>query len=392
MVRREHIHPLTLPILIVMCGVTVALVSGNNEKNLVAELLGSYGSKSARPVQNTHQTLNVTCRLLIAQIIEFNEPKQQLTINAWQRLSWRDEFLVWDPVDFGGQTELHVFPSDIWTPRLALMENVNFDFASIDDTEITISPNGTVNWYTPVIYQVSCKVDVRNFPFDVQQCNLTFLPWVYDKTGLALLNSIGADTKQTVFSEDGVWSLVDVDVAGVEVKYACCENPFSHIIYTLTLERSSSFYIFSILIPSVLLTTITLAVFWMPAESGEKISLGMTNLLAFVLFQQLIAGNMPPLGDQTPIITVYLFCMVVLGCASIFVAVYALRLYHTAPDKPIPKTVVGVVKCLSRQKIPVTWQAVSRMTDKAMFVLFLVASIVILLFTFISIKHDHTLY
>ncbi|XP_022082963.1 neuronal acetylcholine receptor subunit alpha-7-like [Acanthaster planci] len=301
--------------------------------------------------------------------------------------SWRDEFLVWNPGDYNGQTELRTLRPNIWKPNLVVLENVNSNFAVHDNTEISITSNGTVNWYAPVIYQTACKVNVRQFPFDVQHCNLSFLSWTFDQSRLELWYFDDEDAKQEVFSGDGVWHLVDVAAERKDVFWACCEQPFSIVVYTLTFERSSLFYTFSILIPSVLLTTITLALFWMPAESGEKISLGMTNLLAFVLFQQLIADSMPPLGDQTPIITIYLFCMVVVGCASIYVAVYVLRLYHTPSDKPVPQGVVNVVKCLSRQKAPVTWQAVSRIIDKGMFAVFLVSSVVIMVTSFIAVKH-----
>ena len=43
-------------------------------------------------------------------------------------------------------------------------------------------------------------------------------------------------------------------------------------------------------------------VFFLPPECGEKLTLSITNLLAMVVFQQLIAETMPPTGDDSPII------------------------------------------------------------------------------------------
>ena len=150
--------------------------------------------------------------------------------------------------------------------------------------------------------KVTCKVNVLKFPFDTQQCNLTFLSWIYDVSRLDLFYFDDFDSKQNVFSSNGVWQLLRVDAHRYEKKYNCCTYPFAKVVYTLTLERASNFYILSILVPSVLLTMITVMVFCMPPESGEKISLGMSNLLAFILFQQLISGNMAPQGDETPIL------------------------------------------------------------------------------------------
>ncbi len=142
----------------------------------------------------------------------------------------------------------------------------------------------------------------RKFPFDVQQCNATFLSWIYASDKLNLSYFDDEDSNQYIFSNNGVWHLQKVESTRELVKYPCCEAPFSRVVYTLILQRASMFYVFSMLIPSVLLTTITLLVFCMPPETGEKISLGMTNLLAFILFQQLIAGAMPPQGTDVPIV------------------------------------------------------------------------------------------
>ena len=111
------------------------------------------------------------------------------------------------------------------------------------------------------------------------------------------------DSNQRIFNENGVWRFVDLDFKRVEKKYICCKHPYTQVIYTLTLKRQSEFYIYSMLIPSVLLTVITLMVLAIPPESGEKVALGITNLLAFILFQQLISDNMPPQGDEIPVIS-----------------------------------------------------------------------------------------
>ena len=186
---------------------------------------------------------------------------------------------------------------------------MNYNFQSLAETELIISQDGDVIWFTPAMFHFSCKVYVKKFPFDVQHYNLTLMPWSYDITAVNLWFFDDEDAKQAVFSNNGVWHLVDVAVFRVEYKYACCEHPYSQIVHTLTFKRASLFYVFSVLIPSALLAAITLLVFRVPPESGEKISLGMTNLLAFVLFQQLIAGSMPPIGDEIPILSEYYICL-----------------------------------------------------------------------------------
>ena len=104
------------------------------------------------------------------------------------------------------------------------------------------------------------------------------------------------------FLEDGVWSLRDVRIERDVKKYACCPEPYPEISYTLILRRRSSFYVSYLIIPCVFLSALSLLVFYLPAECGEKLTLSITNLLALVVFQQLIAEAMPPSGEDPPFI------------------------------------------------------------------------------------------
>jgi nicotinic acetylcholine receptor len=52
----------------------------------------------------------------------------------------------------------------------------------------------------------------------------------------------------------------------------------------------------------MLLSSLTLTGFLLPPDSGEKITLGLTVLLAFSVFMLLIAENMPPTSEYIPLI------------------------------------------------------------------------------------------
>lgn len=62
-----------------------------------------------------------------------------------------------------------------------------------------------------------------------------------------------------------------------ERKYACCEEPYPDITYTVVMRRRTLYYGLNLLIPCILISTLALLVFLLPADSGEKISLGQCN-------------------------------------------------------------------------------------------------------------------
>jgi nicotinic acetylcholine receptor len=52
-----------------------------------------------------------------------------------------------------------------------------------------------------------------------------------------------------------------------------------------------------------MLSILTLLVFCLPPESGEKIALGITVLLAFSVFMLAIAESMPETSENIPLIS-----------------------------------------------------------------------------------------
>jgi len=54
--------------------------------------------------------------------------------------------------------------------------------------------------------------------------------------------------------------------------------------------------------PCVLITLVALLGFYMPSDSGEKISMGITTLLSMTVFLMIVAERLPPVSDVVPLI------------------------------------------------------------------------------------------
>ena len=169
--------------------------------------------------------------------------------------------------------------------------------------------NGEVTYFSPAILTFSCKINARTFPFDWQVCEMRFSSWNYHNEELVIRPSNGTDSLQNHFADKGVWELKKVEVqTGDE-----CNNfghsakpewkPISQLVYTVYLKRQPLHHVLEILVPCFLLSILNLIVNLLPPEAGEKISLGTTNLLALLLFQELVSITLPPSSDNSPIIS-----------------------------------------------------------------------------------------
>ncbi|XP_055077525.1 CHRNA7-FAM7A fusion protein-like [Periophthalmus magnuspinnatus] len=87
-----------------------------------------------------------------------------------------------------------------------------------------------------------------------------------------------------------------------ELYYECCKEPYPDVTFTVTMRRRTLYYGLNLLIPCVLISGLALLVFLLPADSGEKISLGITVLLSLTVFMLLVAEIMPATSDSVPLI------------------------------------------------------------------------------------------
>ena len=60
-------------------------------------------------------------------------------------------------------------------------------------------------------------------------------------------------------------------------------------------------------IPSAVLAMMSNLMFFLPPESGERISLGITVMLSFSVFQFMIMDKMPDSSDSIPVLSKYFY-------------------------------------------------------------------------------------
>ena len=83
----------------------------------------------------------------------------------------------------------------------------------------------------------------------------------------------------------------------------CYKNSkFELIRYYIILWRRTAFYMVNYVLPALLINIISLFVFMMPSESGEKITLGISAMLNMTVFLMAVVGELPP-TDKTSIIS-----------------------------------------------------------------------------------------
>lgn len=308
-------------------------------KRLYDDLLSNY-NRLIRPVINNTETLTVRLGLKLSQLIEVNLKSQVMTTNVWVEQKWTDYKLRWDPEEYGGVEMLYVPSEHIWLPDIVLYNNADGNYEVTLMTKATLTYNGEVYWKPPAIYKSSCEINVLYFPFDEQSCYMKFGSWTYhgyqvdlkhmDQKPGSNLVTIGIDLKEFYLSVE--WDILEVPARKNEEYYPCCTEPYSDITFNLKMRRKTLFYTVNLIIPCVGITFLTVLVFYLPSDSGEKVTLTVSILLSLTVFFLLLAEIIPPTSLAVPLLGKYLLFTMMLVTLSIFVTVCVLNIYFRSPS------------------------------------------------------------
>ncbi|XP_044736374.1 acetylcholine receptor subunit beta-like 2 isoform X2 [Chrysoperla carnea] len=263
-----------------------------------------------------------------------------MTTNLWVEQKWFDYKLRWDPEEYGGVEMLYVPSEHIWLPDIVLYNNADGNYEVTLMTKATLKYNGEVLWKPPAIYKSSCEINVEYFPFDEQICMMKFGSWTYNGIQVDLKHmqqiagsnvvKIGIDLSEFYLSVE--WDILEVPASRNEEYYPCCAEPYSDITFKITMRRKTLFYTVNLIIPCVGITFLTVLVFYLPSDSGEKVTLCISILLSLTVFFLLLAEIIPPTSLAVPLLGKYLLFTMILVTSSIWVTVCVLNVYFRSPS------------------------------------------------------------
>ncbi|KAK1336365.1 LOW QUALITY PROTEIN: hypothetical protein QTO34_004171 [Cnephaeus nilssonii] len=283
-------------------------------------LLTNY-KKGVRPVRDWRRPTTVSIDVIVYAILNVDEKNQVLTTYIWYRQYWTDEFLQWNPEDFDNITKLSIPTDSIWVPDILINELYPV---------VYVRHHGEVQNYKPLQVVTACSLDIYNFPFDVQNCSLTFTSWLHTIQDINIsLWRLPEKVKfdKSVFMNQGEWELLGVltQFREFSMESSSC---YAEMKFYVVIRRRPLFYAVNLLLPSIFLMVMDIVGFYLPPESGERVSFKITLLLGYSVFLIIVSDTLPATAIGTPLIGVYFVVCMALLVISLAETILIVRLVH----------------------------------------------------------------
>ncbi|XP_064092174.1 neuronal acetylcholine receptor subunit alpha-7-like isoform X42 [Macrobrachium nipponense] len=304
---------------------------GQYERRLLHDLLDNYNNLE-RPVDNETEPVVVTFGITLQQIIDVDEKNQLLVTNTWLKLEWKDVNLRWNESDYNGVSDLRIPPYKIWKPDVLMYNSADEGFDGTYPTKVVVSSNGNCLYIPPGIFKSTCKIDITWFPFDDQRCKMKFGSWTYSgwQLDLQLQSEDGGDLSD--FIKNGEWDLIEVPGVRNVQNYRCCPEPYVDITFTIKIRRRTIYYLYNLVLPCVMISSMSLLGFSLPPDTGEKLTLGVTILLSLTVFHNLVTETLPQVSDAMPVLGTYFNCIMFMVASSVVSTVLILNYHHRSAE------------------------------------------------------------
>ncbi|XP_051762088.1 glycine receptor subunit alpha-2 [Ctenopharyngodon idella] len=256
--------------------------SAMSPSDFLDKLMGRTSGYDARIRPNFKgPPVNVTCNIFINSFGSVTETTMDYRVNIFLRQKWNDPRLAYSEYP---DSSLDLDPSmldSIWKPDLffANEKGANFHDVTTDNKLLRIFKDGTVLYSIRLTLILSCPMDLKNFPMDVQTCTMQLESFGYtmndlifewlDKgpvqvaDGLTLPQFIIRDEKDLGYCTKHYNT----------GKFTCIEVKFH-------LERQMGYYLIQMYIPSLLIVILSWVSFWINMDAAPaRVALGITTVL-----------------------------------------------------------------------------------------------------------------
>ncbi|CAB9514035.1 receptor subunit alpha-type acr-16 [Seminavis robusta] len=303
------------------------------ESNIRHTIFQNY-DPAVPPIPANHVPLNVTVTLETHAVEKIDVQAGTAKILMSLYLEWTDERLQWEQDEDTCAEYVSLWAgvdrekSEVWVPDLDLYNQVD-GLQSLPETMALVTSDGHVQWNRNGGIAAFCQfAGLSQIPFDTLGCQFIFGPWVRQDKNLIryyLKNGTGMEQGKFEATFNEYLPVPELSESGYAFQGGA-------VWFNLYYKRSQKYYVNNLLIPTIILTYVSMGTFLLDLRVGERLSYGMALALV-VVAQQIATGGLVPVSNERLWIDKFIgwsFYWVIVGLVESVIIGY---LYFMREDK-----------------------------------------------------------
>ena len=249
--------------------------------------------------------------LEIKNLVFFNQKSENIKLTIENTLQWQDDYLKWNISDNSPQY-ITIYNNSVWLPDLELYNAASKPEVFEKNPPIKIYNDGKVELIEHISYSFACKLDLTEFPYDTQTCNMIFGSWKYPKHILDIVPFNETDIfKNFTVSSDfshNEWVIENIQVSHQDYEYLCCPGDlWPNSEFSITLKRNPQKYNI-LIIMSIFITISSLFVNIIVVSNFRRTFILVFIPLTLIWLQIHVSSKIPVIENGTKLEQIILCC------------------------------------------------------------------------------------
>ena len=265
------------------------------------------------------EPLKVGIGFTLSNITDVNEREETIDFDGALFLKWKDDRLAYDPTSVGygsdhklgdhSQIPRLIYQGDFsvkevfdgWRPHILLQNGIGDRVQS--NISLGIWPDGTVAYGETFSAKAETPMDLRRFPFDRQKLEIYFQVFLYNEDQIVLIpdENLAGTWDQNIGiaqweNEGFLFSERTIELKMLSGR----KKAKSEFIGTIIIKRQPMHFLFSTILPLIVLVCLSWTVFWLDDETASnRINISFIGILSVVAYYFVIQNNIPNISYLT---------------------------------------------------------------------------------------------
>ncbi|KAL4235800.1 Neurotransmitter-gated ion-channel transmembrane region [Mactra antiquata] len=281
-------------------------------------LNGNKPLRKLLPVEDQSQPIDVFLTFYLYSLDEFDPETGKLELTGSVSAEWMDETSSTSigNYSFNDAQQGHTvfLPSDVlWTPNIRLTNGAARLKKSFKSYLLRYNVyDGRILWQLKFKMVVTCKPEVKYFPFDTHECCLIFA--ADDNTAV---ESVQPDVNVLDYTPNNLWKILSIETEDVNTN---SENSIK-IYFRIQRKSLITLVIFNFILPVILINVLSGCVFLLPVKTARRLHFSIGCFLSVVFLLRTIFKTLPQSGDPVPSLCYFVLIMFVSNVVTFIVTI-----------------------------------------------------------------------